>query len=256
MKHAPLYLTLLASVMLISPAVAKEAPAGWRWYNEPKTAPPAPSTKPAPPPQNSTTTVLSATEQMAWFHQAFDEVLNDATINPADEEKYLKVMKMKKFIMDKTVQTGMTAKKLLLQYPEYSYVKDHPVEQAARSPYLQRERSKKVAAVQQMKEEGWGFFFVYEGNEPLSQTLAPSMQQFADTYDIELLGLSNDGTFIDHIRQNRHNDNKVIVPFTPALLLVNPQTAEFKPLAYGFISQNDLLGRFYNVATDYQAPDF
>ncbi len=40
MKPAPLYLTLLASVMLITPAVAKEAPAGWRWYNEPKTAPP------------------------------------------------------------------------------------------------------------------------------------------------------------------------------------------------------------------------
>jgi conjugal transfer pilus assembly protein TraF len=29
-----------------------------------------------------------------------------------------------------------------------------------------------------------------------------------------------------------------------------------KPLAYGFISQTALLGRFYNVANDYQTPDF
>jgi conjugal transfer pilus assembly protein TraF len=39
------------------------------------------------------------------------------------------------------------------------------------------------------------------------------------------------------------------------LLLVNPKTNSIKPLAYGFISQEELLGRFLNVATDY-APDF
>jgi len=38
-------------------------------------------------------------------------------------------------------------------------------------------------------------------------------------------------------------------------VLVNPGSGEMKPLAYGFISQEDLLGRFLNVATDF-APDF
>jgi conjugal transfer pilus assembly protein TraF len=199
---------------------------------------------------------MSATQQMQWFHQAYEEVKADATINPQDEEKYLKLMQLHHFISEKTTQTGMTFKKLLLKHPEYSYVKDRPVEQAARSTYHQLERQKKTEMVKKMKEEGWGFFFVYEGNDALTQTLAPSMQQFADTHNIELLGISNDGVFIDDIRQNRPNENKVIVPFTPALVLVNPNTSEFKPLAYGFISQSDLLGRFYNVATNYQSPDF
>ncbi len=101
-----------------------------------------------------------------------------------------------------------------------------------------------------------GFFFVYQGEDALSQTLAPSVQAFADTHSMELLGISEDGVFIDTVKNNRNNDKKVVVPFTPALLLVNPKTGEFKPLAYGFISQNELLGRFYNVANDYQTPDF
>ncbi|MDC5842223.1 type-F conjugative transfer system pilin assembly protein TraF [Vibrio europaeus] len=235
---------------------ATTSPKGWKWYNEPKSLPILPPPKPTPLPPNTTTTVMSATQQMQWFHQAYEEVKADATINPQDEEKYLKLMQLHHFIGEKTTQTGMTFKKLLLKYPEYSYVKDRPVEQAARSTYHQLERQKKTEMVKKMKEEGWGFFFVFEGNDALTQTLAPSMQQFADTHNIELLGISNDGVFIDDIRQNRPNDNKVIVPFTPALVLVNPNTSEFKPLAYGFISQSDLLGRFYNVATDYQSPDF
>ncbi|TFH89341.1 type-F conjugative transfer system pilin assembly protein TraF [Vibrio ouci] len=231
-------------------------PNGWKWYNEPKARPIPPKPEPAPLPANANTTVMSATQQLQWFHQTYDEVKADATINPQDEAAYLKLMQLNHFIGQKATQTGMTFKKLLLKHPEYSYVKDRPVEQAARSPYHQQERRKKIDMVEKMKKEGWGFFFVYEGNDTLSQTLAPSIQQFADTYDIELLGVSNDGVFIDAVRQSRRNHDRVIVPYTPALILVNPTTSEFKPLAYGFISQHDLLGRFYNVATDYQASDF
>lgn len=259
MKHLLINSAALLFIWaLVTPSFvqANSPPKGWKWYNEPKTLPSTPKPAPTPRPANTKTTVMSATQQMQWFHQTYEEVKADATINPQDEEKYLTLMQLHHFIGKKTTQTGMTFKKLLLQHPEYSYIKDRPVEQAARSTYHQLERNKKIAMVEKMKEEGWGFFFVYEGHDPLSQTLAPSMQQFADTHNIELLGVSNDGVFIDTLRQNRLNNDKVIVPFTPALILVNPATSEFKPLAYGFISQHDLLGRFYNVATHYQSRDF
>lgn len=254
-------LKIITLPILLLPLFAAHAnpldkPKGWRWYNEPKDHIEKPIEKPQAPPLNTVTRVMTATEQMDWFHDVYNEVKNDATINSHDEDKYLKLMQLHHFIDKKTSQTGMTFKKLLHKHPELSYTKDRPLEQAARSTYHQLERDKKIQAVNQMQQEGWGFFFIYEGNDTLSQTLAPSMQQFADTYSIELLGLSNDKVFIDTIRSNRSNDNKVVVPYTPALILVNPKTAQFKPLAYGFISQNDLLGRFYNVATDYQAPDF
>lgn len=246
---------LLTIVVILIPASDVTAsPKGWKWYNEPTSPPVTPAPVPTPP--NTTTTVMSATEQMAWFHQTYEEVKADATLNPDDEQKYLTLMKLHHFIGQQTARTGMTFKKLLLKYPEYSYVKDRPVEQAARSTYHRLERQKKIDTVIKMRDDGWGVFFVYQGNDPLSQELAPSIQHFADTYDIELLGVSEDGLFTPHIRQNRVNNNKVVVPFTPALLLINPTTSEFQPLAYGFISQEDLLGRFYNVATRYQSADF
>ncbi|HIF9507504.1 TPA: conjugal transfer protein TraF, partial [Photobacterium damselae] len=70
-----------------------------------------------------------------------------------------------------------------------------------------------------------------------------------------LLGVTLDDTPLSSIKSNRANQGKLAVKVDPALLLVNPNTGQMKPLAYGFISQDELLGRFLNVATQY-APDF
>lgn len=252
------YSTALVGVLLstLSSTYAGGSPPGWKWYNEPKQRPVAASAKRPPLPPNTTTTVMSAREQMQWFHRVYEEINAEATLNPRNEHTYLRLMQLNHFISEKSSQAGMTFKKLLLAYPEYSYVKDHPVEQAARARYYQLKREQKVAMVGKMKDEGWGFFFIYNGADPLSQALAPSLQNFADTYGLELLGVSQDGQFIEDIRQNRVNDNTLLVPFVPALILVNPRTAELTPLAYGFISQEALLDRFYHVATRYQSPDF
>ena len=41
----------------------------------------------------------------------------------------------------------------------------------------------------------------------------------------------------------------------PALVLVNPNTQQSMPLAYGFIAQDDVKDRFVDLATNYtQAP--
>ncbi|MEZ8822458.1 MULTISPECIES: type-F conjugative transfer system pilin assembly protein TraF [Vibrio] len=249
------------SVVLLSlftfHSLASETPKGWRWYNEAKPQKVKPKEEEPALPPNSVSTVMSATEQMQWFHREFDEALNDATINPTDEEKNLKVMRLKKFIDEKTTQTGMTFKKLITENPELSYTKDRPTEQAARDTYYQTIKVKNEASVRQLVQEGWGIYFVYEGNDALSQTLAPSVQDFANRYHIDLVGISKDGHVFDVIKEN-HIDNtgRVQVRYTPALMLANIHTKELKPLAYGFISQNDLLSRFHNVATNYQVPDF
>ncbi|EGQ7957979.1 type-F conjugative transfer system pilin assembly protein TraF [Vibrio vulnificus] len=259
MKKRPLYVIPLVLLIQVYPTLANETPPGWRWYNEPKPALQAPKVEPLP--SNTQTTIsspktLSATEQMDWFHTMHKEAQNDAAIHPKDKEKLARFLALNRFITDQTDQLGMTFKALLLEKPELSYTKEHPTEQAARQVYLDLENQKKTDAVEKMKREGWGFFFVYDGKDKLSQQLAPSIQAFADQYHFELLGISNDETFITNITVNRHNQGKISVPFTPALILVHPSTGEMKPLAYGWISQNELLGRFYNVATNFEQSDF
>ena len=255
LKHQALLLVLLS--FLATGIQANEPPKGWRWYNEPKVQQATPKKEETTLPPNSATTVMSATEQMDWFHDTFNEALNDATIHPSDEEKYLKFMRLKKFIEDKTAQTGMTFKKLITEHPEFSYTKDHPTEQAARDTYYQTRKVKQEASLRQLVQEGWGIYFVYEGQDAMAKKLAPSVQDFANRYGVELVGISKDGHTFDVIHENRiDNAGKVNVRYTPALMLANVHTKALKPLAYGFISQTDLLTRVHNVATDYQDRDF
>ncbi len=230
------------------------SPHGWRWYNEPT---PIKKKKATPVAPNTTLTrTLSASAQLKWFQQHHQEAQAAATIDPSNNQKVEKAMRLNQYVSNQSSQFGMTFKEVLLSHPELSYTKDRPVEQAARSTYLDLEREKKVHTIKQMASEGWGFFFVYEGKDTLSQTLAPSIQQFANTHGIEVLGISKDGTPLESIKENRMDDNTMSVAYLPALLLVNPNTETIKPLAYGFISQDQLLGRFYNVATNYESADF
>lgn len=68
------------------PTFANPTPKGWKWYNEPKSLLSPPKPAPTPLPSNTKTTVMSATQQMQWFHQTYEEVKADATIHPDDEE--------------------------------------------------------------------------------------------------------------------------------------------------------------------------
>ncbi|HIF9325784.1 TPA: type-F conjugative transfer system pilin assembly protein TraF [Photobacterium damselae] len=233
-------------------------PNGWRWYNEPK----APIVQPKPPlPKQPHATItqtpskpMTATEQMNWFHGYMAEVQNQAIINPT-VDNVLAFMKLSQYIDGKTTDFGMTWKEALLVDPSLSYRIKHPTESLARQTQNAQIKARKEAAVKALAEQGYGLFFVYQGQDPLNQRLAPSIQAFAEQYGISLLGISDDGKILPSIKQNRLNNGKLKVPVIPALLAVNPNTQDIKPLAYGFISQEELLGRFLNVATQYQ-PDF
>ncbi|MFY2508870.1 type-F conjugative transfer system pilin assembly protein TraF [Vibrio pectenicida] len=243
---------LIISTLLLYPPhlLADTTPPGWRFYNEPIQPKIRPKPRPAPPapaPQK----VMSATEQMAWFHKEWNEAKAAAMIDPHNEEKLHRLLALNRYITTQTSATEMTFKKLLAQRPELSYTKDHPTEQSARKVYLTRLKAKHERKVEEMMRRGWGLFFVYDSTDTLAMTLAPSIQQFADRHQLELLGISHDGNVSPDIRDNRINDGKVKVKHSPALLLVNPKTGQTKPLAYGFIAQSQLLRRFYNVATDF-----
>jgi conjugal transfer pilus assembly protein TraF len=253
-KQALLSAVLLTLTMQPTSALADDAPHGWRWYDDPIKVKTERAKK--KPPQNTRTRTMSATAQLKSFQRSFNEAKAAATIDPKSKTKEKRLLQFNQYISNQSSQTGMTFKQVLLENPELSYIKDRPVEQAARSTYLSLEREKKVLAVKQMAGDGWGFFFVYEGKDPISQKLAPSIQTFANTHGIELLGITKDNVEISTIDNNVTDKKNLQVPYTPALILVNPKTGEMKPLVYGFIATEDLLGRFYNVATDYQEPDF
>ena len=48
-------------------------------------------------------------------------------------------------------------------------------------------------------------------------------------------------------------DNLVTRGSFPALMLVEPGSEQYQPLAWGFMTQDDLARRFLDVATDFKA---
>lgn len=245
---------LMLALAFSSFSNANTPPHGWRWYNDPNEN--KIKKKAKPPQRNTVTRTLSATEQMEWFQSVHKEVTTAATIDPDNNEKTERMMRFNQYVSNQSGKLGMTFKEVLLNNPDLSYTKDRPVEQAARGTYLLLEREKKTQAVKQMISEGWALFFIYEGEDLVSQRLAPSVQSFSNTHGIELLGITKDKIKISSIDNNVIDKKNIQVPYTPALILVNPKTGEMKPMVYGFIAMEDLLGRFYNVATNYQESDF
>ncbi len=149
----------LASLLATS-IVQAEQPAGWKWYNEPAVKVKKALTPPPPPaPAVTVTRTLTPTEQMDWFHRYHKDATNDAAINSKDNKKVEKVQLLNKFLYDKSSEFGMTMQENLLLNPSLSYTKDRPTEQAARSTYLQMEREKKIRAVRELAEAGWGIVF-------------------------------------------------------------------------------------------------
>ena len=142
---------LLFNLVSLPTAQASNAAHGWRWYDDPAQNK-VKKVKKAPP-QNTRTITLSATKQLAWFQAKFDEAKAAATIDPKNKQKQARLEYFKKYISDQVTQTGMTYKQVMLENPALSYIKDRPVEQAARSTYLLLEREKKVLAVKQMVTE-------------------------------------------------------------------------------------------------------
>ncbi len=256
-------LALFISLVLVSSTAGANPHAqGWRWYNEFKPHPEPPLTPRPALPQGAivitqsppTPRVLTATEQMDGFQRYMKEVQTQAVITPT-LDKVLAFMRLNQFIDGKTTDFGMMWKQALLADPTLSYTVRHPTQSLAKQTQNAALIARRTAAVKALAGQGYGLFFVYNGKEVLNQQLAPSLQSFAHQYGIGLLGITLDNTLIETIEHNRVNDGKLKVAAQLALLLVNPNTGHIKPLAYGFISQEELLGRFLNAATHFE-PDF
>lgn len=95
---------------------------------------------------------------------------------------------------------------------------------------------------------------VYRGNDALDSELAKVVQRFSEEYGIALIPVSMDGARSEALPQTRPDggqSQRLGVTHLPALYLVEPGAERYQPLAYGFMTQDDLMKRFLSVATDF-----
>lgn len=263
MMKTPLLMVLAGLVMVtgaqaspdavISPRYAQEE--GWHWYKDPPDIgdddESPPEMAPAPP-----SVQMTASEQKVLLQKATQEALDAAILYPSPEN-YRRYAVMKEYWVKQATDFTQSGKKALLQFPELNYnlIRSHYNGTAPAQQSLKKE--KEMAAVSHVASR-YGVMFFYRGGNPVDSLMAGVIKSYCDERGISVTGVSVDGTLsdklpgslVDHGQAENMN-----VHFFPATFLVDPKHRQWQPLAWGFMTHDDLDRQVVNVLTDFK-PDY
>ncbi|QLK63901.1 type-F conjugative transfer system pilin assembly protein TraF (plasmid) [Enterobacteriaceae bacterium Kacie_13] len=223
---------------------------GWHWYNEPEDEEVV-EAKPTP-----SSPALSPSEQKARLQQATKEALDTAILYPTPQH-FKRYMTLQNFWTTKAGEFSQSAKQAMLMYPELDYNLQFSHYNGTVPAQLQEDQQKQKAAIARLTADH-GLFFFYRGKAPRDALLAGVVKRFCDEHGLSLIAVSVDGTFSPALPQSRRDTGqaqKMGIRHFPALFLVNPTDESYQPVAYGFITPDDLSRQFLNVATGF-TPNF
>jgi len=230
---------------------------GWHWYNEPKKKPetPAPKVKP-PQPGVPDFSKLTPSEQAEVLKGYTKEALNNAILHPSAENTAT-FLRWQKFWTDRASMFSQSFAVAQLDHPDLDYNLEHPHYNSTAPLQQARDQEEQNDAIKKLSGE-YGLFYFYRGQEPIDAQMAGVVADFARLRHISLIPVSVDGTVSPQVPDSRTDAGQTArmgITHFPALFLVDPKSKNYRPLAYGFMTQDDLAKRFLNVATGFK-PNF
>ncbi|CAF24162.1 type-F conjugative transfer system pilin assembly protein TraF [Candidatus Protochlamydia amoebophila] len=216
---------------------------GWFWYEERqkqieeediKPSPLLPSMEPPPP--------LTATEQMGLKRQEIEEKLNQAMLNPS-EENVQAYMQIQQQWINQSAQFSHIWLKNLLTYPQLdSRLTAGPVTHYGAQVQKQLLREEREGRIHSLVQS-FGLFFFYEGSSPISQAFSFVVKAFAKKYDWKVIAISCDGIQIpDFENYPLHSSTlqHLGIEQFPSLYLVEPKQQKMVPIAFGLSSLDQI----------------
>lgn len=241
---------------IITPA---EPFTGWSWYNEPKKPPTPPEAKKAPaapPPTVPDLSKMTAVEQAKMLRSYTMEALNRAILYPSSENTAT-YLRWQKFWTDKGSMFSQSFAVAQLKYPELDYNLEYPHYNSTAPVVQGRDQKQRSEAIARLSRQ-YGLFYFYRGSEPIDVQMAGVVADFARTNGLSIIPVSVDGQSVSSMPETRPDSGQVKamnVTHFPALFLVDPRSRHYQPLAWGFMTQDDLAKRFLNVSTGFK-PNF
>ncbi|HCB2859837.1 type-F conjugative transfer system pilin assembly protein TraF [Klebsiella aerogenes] len=222
---------------------------GWHWYNEPQ---------PEETPEDDAVplSALPPSTQMAVLQQLTKEKLDTAILQPSPEHA-ADFLRLQSVLVSLSGQFTRTASQALLQYPELDHnVKESRYNSTAPLQVAAR-KAQQNEAISSLGQR-YGLFLFYRGNNAVDSAMAGAVQSFAAQYHLSFIPVSMDGARSPTLPQTRPDSGQAArmgITTFPALYLVSPAEGQYQPLAYGFMTHDDLARRFLDVATGFAAPD-
>lgn len=226
---------------------------GWQFYNLPKKE----KNKKIQPQSEDNKKILFSelkpSEQLKLIQDKLKEARDTAIMNPT--VKNLATYKVyQDYFVEKSSAFSAKWEEMLLTFPDLDYnIKNSfynatvPIKEAAK-------RATESKAIEYVNQR-YGIFFFYRGKNPLDNKLAEIVKLFGQQYNLSIVPISIDGRInpdFPNSRINQGQAEKMGVKHFPALFLVNPKKEEYKPLSYGFITQDDLARRMLNIVTNFK----
>jgi conjugal transfer pilus assembly protein TraF len=226
---------------------------GWHWYSEPPKVVEDEAANPAPAPSFE---ALPPSQQLQVLQQVIKSRLDTAVLYPTTEN-LAAYQRAQNYFTNQASLFSQAFQRAQLQYPELDYNLQYSHYNNIAS--LQKDKDKQQAkqAIDDLSEK-YGLFVFYRGSEPIDVKTAEVVSSFATTHGIAMIPVYVDGIKAPSMpgsSPDAGQSEAMKIHNFPAVFLVSPRTNEYKPLAYGFISQDDLVRRFLNVATDFK-PNF
>lgn len=226
---------------------------GWQWYDaEPKMTDegrreiPKPE-KPAPSEQQG------ALQKLEILRQALKASLAEAILYPGTEN-FIKYFELQNYFTQQAGLFERSAQRAFLEHPELDYNLKHSHYNGTVKSQLAADFSAQRDAISRLAQR-YGVMLFYRGAEPIDGQLVGVVKGFRDSYGLSVVPVTVDGVVnpaMPETRRDAGQAQRLGVTHFPALMLVDPRSGAVKPLAYGFISQDDLAKQFRDVLTDFK----
>lgn len=182
---------------------------------------------------NPSSNVHPATKARKALGKKAEEALDVLIMNPTSIEAARNVKQIHKELFNRTSQASRTAKIAELMYPDLDYQMISPNSHKAMEIRNREVLSSKADAVKRLSKTH-GLVFFYVGEDEYSQLMAKTMRRFQTKYSLDVSAVTIDGVILPEFPDSMVNNdlaNKLRITRAPAVIAVNPKTAEFFPIA-------------------------
>ncbi len=213
---------------------------GWFWYER------------TPIPQKKKKAEKKKTEEVFSFppktmvdaRKQIDALKTRAIMQPT-EKNLVAYIRLQNWVSDKSEQFANVWQKVIWQHPELNYAIAHPTNAQALEIQADEKDVYNHRRIAQLGKH-YGLFFVFESTCPYCHREAPMLKTFSQSYGISIIPISRDGIGLPDYPNPRPDtgiSGLLHVHAVPALFLVNPKQRQVIPLAYGLISESELIRR-------------
>lgn len=224
------------------------SPVGWHWYNYVDS--PLPDQQQEQPNVNK----LTPTQTLEIIQKGYQEALNAAVINPT-EQNVAQYLAMQGWIANQSAAFAGMYPKALLDNPQLDNRIQNPTEQMATQLIGEQRSTNAQAAVKKIAASN-GILFFYRGGNRIDESMCQVVSLFAKANQIAIIPVSVDGQVSASFPDSRIDSGQAQnlgIQYFPATILVNTQTRQVQPLAYGFKTQDELLQQFLLIANNFRA---